>query len=303
MCLYAFLWQVGAVVIAIAMNASNILAAMGDPTHFSYEEYLDSFNSEQLVADSILGSVICESLFLLLLLIPQKGKLFSVLWARAEEKVRALPLLFALLACFGVQFATTIYAMLMETFLSSFGFQYALSFTDAYAETVDQLTTPLAIVYVVLVGPILEELIFRGFVMGRLAPHGRNFAIVFSALTFGLLHMILYQVIFAFFLGVILGYVADRWSIRCSIALHIINNGVAMFLTIFEIPEIPTLGVLAGCFVATLVLILALRKDLARRVRAGKKPAAIGRGGFSSPVFITYAAITLGLGLLTVFAY
>lgn len=80
--------------------------------------------------------------------------------------------------------------------------------------------------YASLLGPVAEELIFRGFVLRTLQKHGKTFAIVTSALLFGIYHGNLVQGIFAFLVGLVLGYTALEYSLRWSIALHILNNGV-----------------------------------------------------------------------------
>lgn len=80
--------------------------------------------------------------------------------------------------------------------------------------------------YIGLIGPICEEVMFRGVLMKELKPLGRNFAIVTSALVFGLFHDDLVQGFFAFLFGLVLGYVAMEYSLIWSIALHIFNNAI-----------------------------------------------------------------------------
>ncbi|WP_243388724.1 CPBP family intramembrane glutamic endopeptidase [Bifidobacterium scaligerum] len=80
--------------------------------------------------------------------------------------------------------------------------------------------------YIGLVGPICEEVLFRGVLMKELKPLGRNFAIVTSALVFGLFHDDVVQGTFAFLFGLILGFVAMEYSLVWSIALHVFNNAI-----------------------------------------------------------------------------
>lgn len=82
------------------------------------------------------------------------------------------------------------------------------------------------LLYVGIVGPIAEELVWRGFIMRGLQPVGRNLAIVLSALMFGLMHGNLYQIPFAFGIGLMLGYVAMEYSIYDAMILHVINNSL-----------------------------------------------------------------------------
>ena len=62
--------------------------------------------------------------------------------------------------------------------------------------------------YVGILAPISEELIFRGWVLRALRPYGKRFSIVASALLFGLFHGNLLQAPYAFLVGLVMGYVA-----------------------------------------------------------------------------------------------
>lgn len=66
--------------------------------------------------------------------------------------------------------------------------------------------------YVGLAAPVAEELVFRGVLMRGLKPLGRNFAIVTSALMFGLFHDDVVQGLFA--LAAVCCSGSWRWSIR-----------------------------------------------------------------------------------------
>lgn len=78
--------------------------------------------------------------------------------------------------------------------------------------------------YAGLLAPISEEILFRGVVQKSLRNFGRNFAIFGSAFTFGMFHGNLMQAPFAFLVGLVLGYVADTYSIGWCMLLHMINN-------------------------------------------------------------------------------
>ena len=80
--------------------------------------------------------------------------------------------------------------------------------------------------YIGLIGPVVEEVVFRGVLMRQLKPFGRNFAIVTSALIFALFHDDVVQGVFAFLCGLVFGFVAMEYSLVWSIALHIVNNAV-----------------------------------------------------------------------------
>ena len=84
----------------------------------------------------------------------------------------------------------------------------------------------LTAIYAVLLAPVGEELIFRG-VTFRLARKAMPFwvANLFQAMLFGIFHMNVIQGVYAFALGILLGYVCERGgSIYYSILLHLVFN-------------------------------------------------------------------------------
>lgn len=82
-----------------------------------------------------------------------------------------------------------------------------------------------------LLPAFVEELVFRGYLMGALRPFGDRRAIVMSALLFGLLHGNMTQVPFAFLLGLVFGYLmAKTNNLLIPIAIHFLNNAMAVLL-------------------------------------------------------------------------
>lgn len=87
------------------------------------------------------------------------------------------------------------------------------------------------IVYAVIVAPILEEIIFRGFVLRSLQKFGNIFAILISSFLFGIWHGNLEQSLPIILSSIIFGYIAIKSnSIIPSMIAHIVNNlfGVTM---------------------------------------------------------------------------
>lgn len=93
---------------------------------------------------------------------------------------------------------------------------------------VDSLMTDnvgLEILFVVIIGPCLEEFFFRQQLIDRLGRFGEKAAIVFSALAFGLFHMNLYQFFYAFAVGLVFGYIYTRTHrLRYTILMHMAIN-------------------------------------------------------------------------------
>lgn len=82
----------------------------------------------------------------------------------------------------------------------------------------------------VVLAPILEEWLFRGIVQPpAVAKWGAFRGILVSAALFGVIHLMPMQVINAFFVGLVLGYLYYKTgSLVPVILLHALNNGVAM---------------------------------------------------------------------------
>ena len=84
---------------------------------------------------------------------------------------------------------------------------------------------------VALTAAIVEELSFRGFVMGNLRFFGDGFAIVVSSVMFALLHGNMVQSPFALMAGVALGYLSVKTdSLWTGIIIHALNNSFSMLV-------------------------------------------------------------------------
>lgn len=85
-----------------------------------------------------------------------------------------------------------------------------------------------------VVPAFLEEIVFRGIVMQNLRRFGDIFALVFSAIIFGVFHFNLIQMPYAFIMGLCMGYFVMRTgSIWVGILIHFINNAVAVVYEFF----------------------------------------------------------------------
>ena len=84
---------------------------------------------------------------------------------------------------------------------------------------------PIVILVAVIIGPIFEELMFRKLMIDRLSVYGDKFAVIVSAVSFGLFHGNLSQIIYAAGIGFVLGYVyVKTQNVTYSMFLHILLN-------------------------------------------------------------------------------
>lgn len=80
-------------------------------------------------------------------------------------------------------------------------------------------------IFACILAPVVEELMFRKVLIDKLAPFSKKVAIFVSAFTFALFHGNLYQVIYAFVLGLIFAHITiSSGTIKYAVILHIIIN-------------------------------------------------------------------------------
>ena len=76
-----------------------------------------------------------------------------------------------------------------------------------------------------VVPPLVEEMALRGTIMQPLRKYGDMFALLVSAMLFGLMHCNLAQIPFAFLAGIAIGYVTlATGSLWAGMAVHFANN-------------------------------------------------------------------------------
>ncbi|EJT5939189.1 CPBP family intramembrane glutamic endopeptidase [Clostridium perfringens] len=82
---------------------------------------------------------------------------------------------------------------------------------------------------VILFGPVVEELLFRGLIFNEIDKiKGGATPIILSGLLFGLFHREPVQVVYSSILGIILGFVYSKTrSLPLVIFMHMLNNLVA----------------------------------------------------------------------------
>lgn len=104
------------------------------------------------------------------------------------------------------------------------------------------------LVSAVLLAPLFEEVIFRGYTAGILRRlYGGMVAWIASALIFGLVHFIPSVVVSATFSGLVLGYYYLRYrSLIMVIILHAMNNITACFLRSIDLGDTTFRELLGG---------------------------------------------------------
>jgi membrane protease YdiL (CAAX protease family) len=90
----------------------------------------------------------------------------------------------------------------------------------------------MTIVYVILLGPLTEELCYRGLMFGILEKSNANHVLLIciQGALFAIMHMNLVQGGYAFLLGIILGFLRYRYrTIIITVSVHMLFNLVGTF--------------------------------------------------------------------------
>ena len=173
-------------------------------------------------------------------------------------------------------------SLILDSFIEGAFNSIGLSIVQDNSDFNVTVSIPMAL-YIALIGPFAEELMYRGFLMKGLRPYGRTLAIVVSSIFFALMHGNLEQIPFAFMCGLMLGYIAEEYSIICSTIVHAINNGALSFAAIgleSILPKIMFNAAVVLCVIAAIVaaavLIIYHRRDIADYIKRsnGKHGAA-----------------------------
>lgn len=142
----------------------------------------------------------------------------------------------------GIRFLSLILIMLLigcfTQFIASYLLSTVLQFMPEVAENYSNNMkavlqfTPSIVLYVVFLAPALEELVFRGLILGllsKIAPF--IIANITQALAFAIYHGNIVQGVYAFILGLFIGcllYITE--NIFCTMAFHIGINITGLFV-------------------------------------------------------------------------
>ncbi len=122
--------------------------------------------------------------------------------------------------------AANLVASYVTAFLDSFGI--VPPDAPTFLESTPQ-SLVLNLVVSALLPALLEELAFRKCILGTLQKYGQGTAVLVSALLFGVIHGGISQSVFAFLVGLVLGFITVKTgSIRTAIAVHFVNNALAV---------------------------------------------------------------------------
>lgn len=81
------------------------------------------------------------------------------------------------------------------------------------------------LIFLGILAPIIEELVFRKIICDRLLPLGEGYAVILSAAIFGLVHGNFFQFFYAFLTGMLFSFIYIRTGrVRYTVSIHMIIN-------------------------------------------------------------------------------
>lgn len=150
----------------------------------------------------------------------------TVLFQKGSKEMNWKTWGLSVLFLFGAQFLFSSLSLGLNEILKVLGLSIESEIKSAQGAN----QVPIQLIYTLILGPVAEELIFRGAIFQVLRKYGRVFAIVASALLFGIYHGNLPQGIFAFAMGILFAYITAEYSIGWSMLIHIFNNVNTMWI-------------------------------------------------------------------------
>ena len=116
------------------------------------------------------------------------------------------------------------------------------SYSETYQNTMEALYSaafPIQLIALGILIPICEELVFRGLIYQRLKASGTvTSAMLYSAFVFGLMHGNVIQMLYGFFLGLMLAWIYERYaSVWAPVTAHMIMNIFSVVATQYKIYE------------------------------------------------------------------
>lgn len=216
--------------------------------------------------------------------------------------------------------AASAFAVVIFLLTNFGGFEMPKSAFNSTPVSVGSTAWVLYILYGCLLGPIFEELVFRGVFYKALSRYNRLTGIIFSSILFGLFHGNLQQFFYTTLGGIIFCYITDRsGSIIPAILTHMACNTFNILIkeTLMELvktplPEIvdffafglaaPTYGMLISGVLSLLVaaagaviLIVLLAK---RKIHPPKRSAASKLCG--APMLLATPLFYFGIAILVI---
>lgn len=253
---FAFVVGAGIIIYIGIQTILSLICSIALPSLFN--EYLTETDIT-LIMQIILQVVSLGIASIFVFSYVEKGNNLPVKNITAKQKVKIV--FISIMIIFALQYLLTLVVY------PNIGLDY--SSTDMFDINSDSsLFSKVILVLALAVTPaIFEELFFRKAIIDLSSKFGKKFALIFSALLFGIIHMNLSQGLFAFIIGIIFGVIYLYTNdIKLTMIIHFINNGFAALEMILpENGAIAIASVLLICLIIGVVLFIKLLSNREKR--------------------------------------
>ena len=246
-------------------------------------------------------SLIALAVGMLFVLLKRRKKLFQVDLCTAPEAPKKTMSARVFLSCIVLLFSAQLLYFLVDLGVRAAAQQLGYTMFSALDSLDAAETTWAMLLYAGFLGPVVEEILFRGTILRGLEQYGKLFAIGTSAILFGLFHGDFVQGIFAMACGLVFGYLALEYSIRWAIALHVFNNFLLSIVLDGCLDLLP--GQLQGPVQTVLIVgigavgglwvLLRHRRALAEYCRTNKLPRRTYLVGWTSVWFLLFLVVQI----------
>ena len=168
----------------------------------------------------------------------------------------------------------------------------------------------LILVYVCVLGPILEEIIFRGFILKSMQRYGNLTAIIVTSVLFSMFHLNLVQFVPPILIGFVLAFITIKSkSIVPGIIAHMFNNTVAFAMSLIPSTETTSQYIILtiytfGSLIGLLFFIREYGKEIIITIKEDNKllktrqKIAVSFTSVWSIIYIVFYVGMIGLGFL-----
>ncbi len=140
----------------------------------------------------------------------------------AKSSLKFSEFLVLFVAAKGVMFVGNLIGSYVNTILSAI---LGRDIANSTSDLIERSPIWLIFLVAVVIGPIIEELLFRKMMIDRLGRYGDLTAIVVSSVSFGLFHGNFHQFFYATLLGLVLGYIYTKTGKTVyNIIMHMVIN-------------------------------------------------------------------------------
>lgn len=185
-----------------------------------------------------------------------------------------------------------------SSIFQSFGIDYNVDFGGKPSGVLGFMLT---LISTAIIPALVEEFACRGIMLGVLKDQGDAFAIIVSAIMFGLVHGNFEQIPFAFLVGLVLGFITVKTgSIIIAVAVHFTNNFISVIFDYVNLSlmarNVVYIIYLVVCMLLALISICTIKDENLFHLEKSKmeeRNLVRAKWFFTSPIIIIFIALSL----------